>query len=233
MLQWCPNPPTCNVFPSCSNGATNYPACTIFTTSTTLTCTRTTIMGHSLGSTSCEVRVSSQAATTATGNVGFVASLSCGATTPNCGWFGNGIPCTLTIFTTDTSYCTITQVSTIEISGTMTLYASYGGDSTHKSSSASLELTVTAPPATITVSGTVSAQAGCMGCSATSVLFYDEGTSQIYGARLSGDTCTISLQNLHTYCITIYWSGTFGHGGCNKNLTLNQSTDTLTADYQC
>lgn len=65
------------------------------------------------------------------------------------------------------------------------------------------------------------------------MLFYDETTSQTYGAAVSGGTYTINLQNLHNYAVTIYWTGTFGHGNCNKTLILNQSTNTLIADYQC
>jgi hypothetical protein len=220
------NPPTCNIFPTCSNGATNYPQCSMFDTATTITCTPSTIETHSLVSTSCRVTVTStHAPTEPTGSVGFTAS---GTTA----WYANGAPCTLTLATGYT-YCDITGVTTTGPSGTMTINAEYGGDSTHSSSGGSFDLTVNNPPSTVTVSGSVSTVGA--GTSPYKIEFDDVSTGVGTSTLVSSGSYSISLTNLRTYDVIVYWTGALGSSGTCSGGTLSLQSPTVgaIADYRC
>ena len=218
------NPPACNIFPSCSNGATNYPTCTIFNTTTQLSCTPngafyTQSVSTTFGD-SCTVTVSDT--TIPTGSVGWSSyQQTVSATGPSC---------TLTGTTSSTSSCTNTISSPNGVfQQSITVLANYQGDNTHLSGSGQFTMTA---PSTITVSGTVSPQNGCVGCSVTRVDFITSPSGQTYST--TSGTFTITLPNLQGYSVIIYWSGTFGSGSCTRFLTLNQFSNTATmSGYQC
>ncbi len=142
----------------------------------------------------------------------------------------NAPTCTLSGTTSDTSSCGFDTTSPNGVfQQTIIVYANYQGDSTHLSSSGQFTMTA---PSTVSVSGTVSPQSGCVGCSVTKVEFIKSPSGQTYSATSS--SFTISLQNLHSYSVVIYWSGTFGSGSCTRSLTLNQFSDAATmSGYQC
>jgi hypothetical protein len=222
------NPPSCTSSP-CSNGATNYPQCSTFTTSTTVTCTQTKVVSHNLNSTSCEVKVFSQAPTVSTGNVGFTAS---GVTA----WYFSSSstnPCVLKVFSADTSYCTISGVSTVGPSGTMILYAAYGGDGTHLSSTGTLNIQVIDPPTAVTVSGSVSTVGA--GTSPLKIEFDDISTGGGTSTTVSSGSYSISLANLTTYNVIVFWTGVLGSSGtCNGGtLTLQSPNANWSANYSC
>jgi hypothetical protein len=222
------NPPSCTSSP-CSNRATNYPQCTTFTTSVTLTCASSRLVSHSLNSTSCEVRVLSQAPTVSTGSVGFTAS---GVTA----WYlssSSANPCALKVFSADTSYCTITGVSTVGPSGTMVVSAAYGGDGTHLSSTGTFSIQVIDPPTTVTVSGSVSTVGA--GTSPYKIEFDDIGTSVGYSTTVSSGAYSISLTNLKTYNVVVYWTGILGSSGTCSGGTLNlqSSSGIWNTSYSC
>jgi hypothetical protein len=222
------NPPSCTSSP-CSNRATNYPQCTTFTTSATLTCTPSKIVSHSLNSTSCDVKVFSQAPTVSTGNVGFTAS---GVTS----WYfssSSANPCVLKVFSADTSYCTISGVSTVGPSGTMVLNAAYGGDGTHVSSTGTFNIQVIDPPSTVTVSGSVSTVGA--GTSPYKIEFDDTSTGVGTSTTVNSESYSISLTNLRTYNVIVFWTGVLGSSGtCNGGtLTLQSPNVNWYANYSC
>ena len=216
--------------PECSNGATNYPQCTVFKTTTTITCTPATLTGRSLNSTSCYVTVSSsQSPTVPTGSVGFTASVFAPYY-----WAGNNIPCTLTL-ATGYSYCNITGVSTSEPSGTMTIYAGYGGDSTHAKSDSSFNISVVAPPTTVTVSGIVSVSSGN---TPYQIQFVDATgvghTAAINNGGSNSGSYSINLPNLTSYQVTVYYNSLFGVRTCSGGtLSLQSATIAVTENYSC
>ncbi len=219
------NYPACNM---CANGASNPPSCNMWPTTTSITCSATTLVNHNLNSTSCEIRVSSQAPTLPTGSVGVGASGSLPL-------HANNVPCTLTVFV-GYSYCTITEVSTSAPAGTLTLNASYAGDSTNVKSTGSVSLTVVDPPRSVTVSGT----AGVFGVGvAYRIGFVDKATDVGYTATVYGagagtsGTYTISLPNLTTYAVTVYYSATINGSTACGTLPLQSISDTLTSNYKC
>ena len=218
------NPPTCNIFPTCSNGATNYPQCSMFNTATSITCNPITIETHSLVSAACMITVTStQAPTEPTGNVGFTAS---GTTA----WSANGAPCTLTL-ATGFAYCNISDVTTTGPSGTMTINAEYGGDTSHAKSTGSISLTVDNPPSTVTVSGSVSTTG--LFTSPSEIEFISSAAVGYYASASSG-SYSVDLPNLTTYSVIVYWvSGSFS-GSCNAGtLTLEAPTSSWYANYSC
>lgn len=218
------NPPTCNVYPPCNNGATNPPQCTLFNSTTSITCTPNTLVSHRLNSTSCHIIVSSSySPTVPTGSVGFTAA---GATA----WYANGAPCTL-ILAAGYAYCDITGVTTDGPSGTMTINAGYGGDSSHAQSTGNFALTVTDPPSTVTVSGTVTNSGGS---TPYQIQFVNTATSVGYTAPITGGRYSISIANLAGYNVIQYFSNAFGTGQCSMGtLNLQSPTSTWTADFSC
>lgn len=147
-------------------------------------------------------------------------------------WYANNAPCTL-ILATGYAYCDITGVSTSGPSGTMTIYAGYGGDTTHASSTDSFALKVVDPPSTVTVSGTVHTIGA--GTSPYQIQFVDYATGVGYTTAVSSGTYSIDLANLKTYNVVVYWVGALGSSGlCNAGtLNLQSSATTWTADYSC
>ncbi len=192
-------------------------------TSTNIVCDLSTVVVN-LTFTTCTVTVmdTSSASVPVTGSVT--------VTSPN-RWWANPISCQ----TTSSEVCKLTGVGAIvrPPSGILTLTASYAGDSVHASSSGQIDLIVNNPPPTVTVSGTVSAQAGCIGCSVTSMNFIASATGLTYSTVPSNGDYTITIPNLQQYTVVINWSGTFGSGSCTRYLTLDQATSSLTVNFQC
>jgi hypothetical protein len=193
-------------------------------TTTSITCSPTTIESHSLTTASCHVTVTSPLApTVATGSVGFTAS---GTNS----WSANGAPCTL-ILATGYAYCDITSVSTTGPTGTMTIYAGYGGDSSHTKSTGSFDLSVVSPPSAVTVSGTATTKG--FGTTAAQINFIDSG-GITHTALINSGSYTIDLSNLSTYTVTIYYTFFGGSSTCRAGtLNLQSSTTTWRADWSC
>ncbi len=220
--------------PTCSNGATNYPNCTTFRTTTSVTCTPTTIMSHQLISSSCTVTVTATVAAPPTGTVDFTASYSWYAS--SC-YQGSTSACQLTPLSGGySSQFTLTGVSVQENKGSLTVYAHYNGDNSHLPSDGQFVLTVVSPPATVNVSGTASVSSGntpydIQFTNASGVGFITAVNS---GGSSSG-SYNINLPNLGTYAITIFYSSIFGPKTCTVGtyLYLQSTTGTLIANYSC
>lgn len=136
------------VAPPCTNGATNYPQCTSFTTVSSMTCSPTTITAKVTGS-SCITTVSS-AHSPASGTITFTFSQTWGV--------GNictvASPSTSCNCTLNSGSCAISVTDFGSCASSFTVYAQYDGDTNHQVSSTQFTLSVQCPPSTVTVSGT-------------------------------------------------------------------------------
>ena len=122
---------------ACTNGATNYPACTVFSTTTSLVCNPTSIVAQQLSSTVCTVTVSSTVAAAPTGIVSFTGSSA---------WYNSGSSCVLIPNSGGySSACKITGVSVKNNVGDLVLRGVYAGDASHLTSSGQTNVTVTNP----------------------------------------------------------------------------------------
>jgi hypothetical protein len=115
----------------------------------------------------------------------------------------------------------------------MTIYAEYGGDSAHSHSTGSVSLTVVEPPETVTVSGSVSTVGA--GTSPYQIQFVDYATGVGYTTAVTSGSYSISLTNLRTYNVVVYWTGALGSSGsCSGGtLDLQSSTTYWYANYRC
>jgi hypothetical protein len=100
----------------------------------------------------------------------------------------------------------------------MTINAEYGGDSTHSSSEGSFAATVNDPPSTVTVSGSVSTVGA--GTSPYKIEFDDISTSVGTSTLVNSGAYSISLTNLRTYDVIVYWTGALGSSGTCSGGTL-------------
>jgi hypothetical protein len=238
------NPPTCNQFPSCSNGATNYPSCTVYNVSVSLTCTADggnyygnvgTIDGPFGGW--CTALVTDS--TVPTGMIGWSCDKNCVLGTPNpcCGAPPlYSTTCTLSAVSSTSSDCGNRGFPVQPTNGyysSLTLYATYQGDATHLSSS-SVGYTFTAP-SSVSVAVNAAYHAGCIGCSVTGVDFTSGIITYHASCPLGINYCsTVSLPNLQSYTVKVYYSGTFGSGvSCTRYMDLYQFSSTASGQFDC
>jgi hypothetical protein len=215
--------------PSCSNGATNYPQCTVFSTTTSVTCSPTSIMSHDLITSSCTVTVATTVAAPPTGTVDFTASYSWYA--DSC-YQGSTSACQLTPLSGGySSQFVLTGIGVNSNNGNLVVSTNYSGDNSHKSSSGQFTLTVVSPPSTVTVSGTASTSFGTTP--------YDIQFTNASGigfiASVNSGSYSITIPNFETYKITIFYSSIAGTGTCSVSdlLYLQTAPNTLTKDYSC
>jgi hypothetical protein len=115
----------------------------------------------------------------------------------------------------------------------MVLYAAYGGDGTHMSSTGTFNIQVIDPPTTVTVSGSVSTVGA--GTSPYKIEFDDIGTVVGYSTTVISGSYSISLTNLRTYNVVVFWRGALGSSGTCSGGTLDLQSSTINwyADYRC
>lgn len=221
----------------CPNGAVNPPGCNIYPTITTITCTPTTIESYNLTSTSCHIVVSSPAAPSEPTD--YVSLNVTGVSD----WYSNGkilSLCTLTASSTY-AYCDLKDVTTSGPSGSMNIQANYTGDPSHARSGYSVTLKVVDPPSSVTVSGLVHTVGAFT--HPYKIEFVDlstkVGISVPVGPGSSNPgNYTITLTNMRTYSVTVYWQGGLGSSGtCTPSsspLDLQSPNATWTApEFSC
>jgi hypothetical protein len=188
-------------------------------------------MSHQLVSSDCTVTVTATVAAPPTGTIDFTASYT---------WFVNSCyqgstkACQLVPLSGGySSQFTLTGVSVQDNKGSLTVYAHYNGDNSHLASDGQFTLSVVDPPATVTVTGTVSS-AGA-GTHPVKIEFVNTSTGVSYSAVPSSGSYTITLSNFQTYNVLIDWNGAFGSSGtCSAGtLDLRSSADIWYANYRC
>jgi hypothetical protein len=133
--------------------------------------------------------------------------------------------------------CTIKSVTDVgSCTSNFTVYAQYNGDASHQGSSGQFTLDVQCPPSSVTVSGT----AGVYGIGvAYRIGFVDTVTGIGYTAVVynagpgTSGTYSISLPNLASYFVTVYYSASTNGSTACGTLNLQSTVDTLTANYKC
>jgi hypothetical protein len=112
--------------------------------------------------------------------------------------------------------------------------AQYNGDSNHEGSSSQFAINVNCPPSTVTVSGT--AGVGGVGV-AYQIGFVNTATgigltTVVHGAGSgSSGTYSISLPNLATYSVTVYYSAIINGASSCGTLSLQSDSTSVTANY--
>ncbi len=217
--------------PSCSNGATNYPQCTTFTTVTTVTCAPTTITAK-LTSSSCTATVSSTLSP-ASGKVTFTFSQTWAIDVTTCTIGNQNTSCSCVL---SGGSCTVKSVTDFGIcTSSFTVYAQYDGDTHHQSSSGQFTLDVACPPSTVTVSGFASVSSGNTPYQIQFVNASGVGyTAAVNNGGTNSGSYSISLPNLQTYQVTVYYNSLFGTRTCSGGtLNLQSATNALTVSYSC
>lgn len=240
------NPPYCNQYPPCGNGATNPPNCTTFRTEVSMACQAdgggyhgNVGMGDGPFGGWCTA-ILSGGPSVPTGTVGWSCSESCVTGTPNacCGAPPlYSTTCTLVAFSSIASDCGNRAAPSWPINGynsTFTIYANYEGDNTHLSNSNSFTFTA---PKDVSLSVNAVYQPGCIGCSVTSIGFVSS-TGQVYSASCPQglNYCsTITLPNLSSYTVKVYYSGNFGSGACRPTFYMNiyQFSSNAVGNFDC
>lgn len=116
----------------------------------------------------------------------------------------------------------------------LTVIANYTGDASHSGSLGGyLQMAISPPPPTVTVSG--SATSSGLLTHATALEFTNTATATVYKATLTSNNYDVTLPNLQQYEVTLFYANTLGVGGsCNAGtLTVQTDQSTLTADYSC
>jgi hypothetical protein len=131
--------------------------------------------------------------------------------------------------------CTISGVTNEgSCTSDFTVYAQYNGDTHHQGSSGQFAFKSVCPPSTVTVSGTagvggvgVAYQIGFVN-TATGVGY----TAVIYGAGSgTSGTYSISLPNLASYTVTVYYHAILNGTSSCGSLNLYSTSSTFVANY--
>jgi hypothetical protein len=121
-----------------------------------------------------------------------------------------------------------------ECTSNLVVSAQYNGDTNHQGSSSQFSINVMCPPSTVTVSGT--AGVGGVGV-AYQIGFVNTSTGIGYttvvhgaGSGTSG-TYSISLSNLATYSVTVYYSALINGASSCGTLSLQSASASVYSNY--